>query len=86
MWNNSSSQLVDVLNNLFRVCRSALIYVFLYLLSQDFPCSITLGQQEACDWTGEKEVELRAGEAASQGEKVKTKMDSDVNQHGFSQP
>ena len=28
---------------------------------QDFPCPIiTLGQQEACDWTGKREAEQRA--------------------------
>ena len=28
---------------------------------KDFPCPITLGQQEACDWTGKGEAELRVG-------------------------
>jgi hypothetical protein len=35
-------------------------------LLQDFPCPITLGQQEDCDWTGEREAELRVAESASQ--------------------
>ena len=29
---------------------------------QGFPCPITLGQQEACDWTGKREAELRVAE------------------------
>ena len=32
---------------------------------QDFPCPITLGQQEACDWTGKREAELRVAETES---------------------
>jgi hypothetical protein len=40
------------------------------VLLQDFPCLITSGQQEACDWTGKREVELRVGETESiSGEK-----------------
>jgi hypothetical protein len=35
-------------------------------LLQDFPCPITLGQQEACDWTGKREAELRVVETESQ--------------------
>ena len=35
---------------------------------QDFPCPITLGQQEACDWTGKREAELRVGETGSDRE------------------
>lgn len=27
------------------------------LLLQDFPCTITLGQQEIYDWTGKREAE-----------------------------
>ena len=40
---------------------------------QDFLCPITLGQQEACDWTGKREAKLRgAGTEASweRGKKV----------------
>lgn len=29
-------------------------------LLQDFSCPITLGQWEACDWTGKREAEQRA--------------------------
>jgi hypothetical protein len=36
---------------------------------QDFPCPITLGQQEACDWTGKREVELRVAEPESTAER-----------------
>ena len=36
-----------------------------FYLSQDFPCPITLGQQEACDWTGKREAELRVAETES---------------------
>ena len=32
---------------------------------QDFPCPITLGQWEACDWTGKREAELRVAETES---------------------
>ena len=36
-------------------------------LSQNFPCPVTLGQEEACDWTGKRETVLRvAGQRASQ--------------------
>jgi hypothetical protein len=34
-------------------------------VSKDFPCPITLEQQEACDWTGKREAELRVGESES---------------------
>ena len=36
------------------------IYIYIYMnifLLQDFPCPITLVQQETCDWTGKREVE-----------------------------
>ena len=28
-------------------------------MSQYFPCPITLGHWEACDWTGKREAKLR---------------------------
>ena len=57
------------------------------MVLQDFPCPITLGQQEACDWTGKREAELRVAETESiSGEKGERKMEVDVNQHGFNQP
>ena len=31
-------------------------------LLQDFPCQITVGQQEACDWTGKREADLSVAE------------------------
>jgi hypothetical protein len=52
---------------------------------QDFPCPITLGQQETCDWTGKREAALRATKTACQREERK-KMEADMNQHGFNQP
>ena len=55
-------------------------------MSQDFSCPITLGQQEACDWTGKREAELRVAETESvSGTKRKAKMEADVNQHDFNQ-
>ena len=36
---------------------------------QDFPCPITLGQWEACDWTGKREAELRVPETGTVSEK-----------------
>ena len=54
---------------------------------QNFPCPITLGQWEACDWTGKREAELRVAETESiSGGEKKAKMEADVNQHGFNQP
>jgi hypothetical protein len=50
---------------------------------QDFPCPITLGQWEACDWTGEREVELRVGETEHLRER---KMAVDLNQLDCAQP
>jgi hypothetical protein len=32
---------------------------------QDFPCSIILGQCDACDWTEKREAELRVAETGS---------------------
>jgi hypothetical protein len=32
---------------------------------KDFPCPITLGQQETCDWTGKMEAELKVAEIES---------------------
>jgi hypothetical protein len=41
-------------------------------MSQNFSCPITLGQQEACDWTGKRKAELRVEEPESiPGEKEK---------------
>ena len=37
-------------------------------MSQNFPCTITLEQQEACDWTWKMEEELIAAETASEKE------------------
>ena len=43
---------------------------------QDFPCSTTLVQQEACDQTGKREAELRVAETGSdKGEGKKWKME-----------
>ena len=50
------------------------IYIYMFVsmcihMLQDFPCPITLGQWEACDWTGEgrqsKEVR-RQGERSEE--------------------
>ena len=57
----------------------------LYML-QDFPCPITLGQQEVCDWTGKRKVELRVAETESVGEGGRGKMAAAVNQRGLNQP
>ena len=46
---------------------------------QDFPCPITLGQQEACDWTGKREAELRVAETESIRERKRKK---DGSGHG----
>lgn len=55
-------------------------------LLQDFPCPITLGQQEDCEWTGKMEVELRVVERQSVSvRREKTMMEADMNQHGFNQ-
>ena len=56
------------------------------LLLWDFPYLIILGQQEACDWTGKREAELRVAETdlSLRGRK-EVKMEADVNQHGFNQ-
>jgi hypothetical protein len=52
---------------------------------QDFPCPVTLGQQEACDW--KREAKLRVAETASVlGEKEEGKMEADMNQRGWNQP
>jgi hypothetical protein len=41
---------------------------------QDFPCPITLEKQEACDWTGKWEAELRVVETENkEREKEKAK-------------
>jgi hypothetical protein len=53
---------------------------------QDFPCPITLGQQEVCDWTGKRKVELRVAETESVGEGGRGKMAAAVNQRGLNQP
>lgn len=43
-----------------------------------FSCPITLGQQEACDWSGKREAELRVADTeASQEIKEEAKMDAD---------
>ena len=42
-------------------------------LLQDFPCPITLGQWEACDWTGKREEELRVAET----ERGEAKMEAE---------
>jgi hypothetical protein len=57
-------------------------------LSQDFPCPITLGQREACDWTGKREAELRDAEteSISRQRRRKAKMEADMNQRDFNQP
>jgi hypothetical protein len=34
-------------------------------LLQDFPCPVTLGQWEACDWTGKRDAELRVTKTES---------------------
>jgi hypothetical protein len=53
---------------------------------QNFPCPITLRQQEACDWTGKREAELRVAETESIcGEKGKAKMEANMNQGDFNQ-
>jgi hypothetical protein len=48
-------------------------------LLQDFPCLITLGQWEACDWTGEgrwsKELRQRERGLRKRG---RTRMEADV--------
>jgi hypothetical protein len=36
---------------------------------QDFPCAITFGQKEACDWTGKREAELRVAEIEASWER-----------------
>jgi hypothetical protein len=54
---------------------------------QHFSCLNTLGQQEACDWTGKREAELRVAETESISErKGKDKIEADENQRGFNQP
>jgi hypothetical protein len=50
---------------------------------QDFPCPITIGHWEACDWTGKREVELRVAETGSFSERRRRKMAADVNPHGI---
>ena len=42
---------------------------------QEFSCPITLGQQEACDWTGKREAELRVAETKSIREREGRKED-----------
>jgi hypothetical protein len=55
-------------------------------LSQEFPCPITLGQQEVCDWTRKREATLRVAEAERiSWRKEEGKMEEDVNQHSFNQ-
>jgi hypothetical protein len=54
------------------------------LTFQDFPCQITLGKQEACDWTG-KMRQSKELQRKSVGRKER-KMEADMNQHGFNQP
>jgi hypothetical protein len=46
-------------------------------VAQDFSCPITLGQWEACDWTGEerRSEELRQGEKS---EEERNRMESDL--------
>ena len=46
---------------------------------QDFPYPITLGQWEACDWTGKREAELRVAETGREtgGEGSKTRDEQD---------
>jgi hypothetical protein len=46
-----------------------------------FPCPITLGQQEACNWTGKREAELRV--AAIRGERVEKENAADMKQLGW---
>jgi hypothetical protein len=43
---------------------------------QDFPCPITLGQEEVCDLSGKREVELRVAETESISEKVGRKEEN----------
>ena len=52
---------------------------FQELLLQDFPCPVTFGWQEACDWTGKREAELRIAESVVGKERKK-------NGCGFDQP
>jgi hypothetical protein len=50
-----------------------------------------LGQQEACDWTGKREVELRVAETeriSGRGERSRWKQTNrkNLNQRGFNWP
>ena len=55
-------------------------------MSQDFLCSITLVQPEACDRAREREAAQRVAEAGNiSKEKGKAKLEVDVNQYGFKQ-
>jgi hypothetical protein len=54
-------------------------------LLQDCPCPITLGQQEACDWTGKGEAALKVAKTAYQEKEEGRRMEADVNQNGFDQ-
>ena len=44
-----------------------------------------ISAEEACDWTGKREVELRVAETESIPEKRERKMAA-VNQHGYDWP
>ena len=52
------------------LCVSVCMYHATHVL-QDFPCPITLGQWEACDWTGEgrQREELRRQKEKSEEER-----------------
>jgi hypothetical protein len=41
---------------------------------QDFPHQITLGQWEACDWSGKREAEVRAEREVASGSRRRTNM------------
>ena len=56
-------------------------------MSQDFPYPIRLVQQEACDWTGKREVEQRVAETGSvSGEWKEGQAEGRLDQCGFNQP
>jgi hypothetical protein len=44
-----------------------------------FSCPITLGQQEACDWTRKREAELRVAETGSIAGRGGRRIEADVN-------
>jgi hypothetical protein len=55
-------------------------------LLQAFPCSTSVGQQEACDWKAKREAELRVAGTESIAEGRGRRMEGDLNQSGLNQP